>query len=117
MKLLGIRFCTVTNEAEALADFLGSGLGLEAMDMGSSEGFSGAVFPAGDSWIEMWPELEGMPAGIMLQLVVEDADALAEQARARGLEPQGPTEAHGEKIYFIQAPGGLAMSFQSKLES
>ena len=57
-----------------------------------------------------------MPAGIMLQVEVEDADALAAVARAQGLEPKGPVEAHGERIYYLLAPGGLAMTFQSKLD-
>ena len=71
--------------------------------------------PAGDSWIEVWPEGPGMPAGIMLQIVVDDADAWAERARANGLKPQGPTDAHGERIYYLQAPGGLPIAFQSRL--
>ena len=40
-----------------------------------------------------------MPAGIMLQVEVDDADAVAEQARSQGLNPQGPMLAHGERIY------------------
>ncbi len=115
MKLLGIRFCSVSEQAEELAGFLRDGLGLVERDMGISDGFHGAVFPAGDSWIEMWPEGPGMQACTMLQLVVDDADAYAEHARQNGLEPQGPNDMHGERIYFLQAPGGLPMSFQSKL--
>jgi len=120
MKLLGIRFCSVSEDASEFAKFLESGLGLEKTTMDAGEGlddsdFQGAVFPAGDSWIEVWPEVEGMPAGVMLQLVVDDADAFAAHARASGFRAQGPTDAHGERIYFIQAPGGLAMSFQSKM--
>jgi hypothetical protein len=123
MRVLGIRFCSVSSEARQLADFFGSGLGLPttslteepaAADRGGA--FSGAVFPAGDhSWIEIWGEGPGMPAGTMLQIVVDDADALAAQAKANGLQPQGPTDAHGERIYFLQAPGGLAVSFQSRV--
>jgi hypothetical protein len=56
-----------------------------------------------------------MPAGLMLQLVVDDADAIAANARENGVEVQGPMEAHGEKIYFAVAPGGLSISFQEVL--
>ena len=121
MKVLGIRFCTVSAEAEKLAEFLGQGLGLPTADLGSPPDgdalaeFRGAVFPAGESWVEIWPEGPGMPAGVMLQIVVDDADAWAERARAGGLEPQGPTDAHGERIYYLQGPSGLPISFQSKL--
>lgn len=116
MKLLGIRYCAVSELAEELAAFLESGLGLTPRDMGAmSDGFSGAVFPAGDSWIELWPESEGMPAMTMLQLVVDDADAFAAHARSTGLEPKGPMDAHGERIYYLTAPNGLPMSFQSRL--
>lgn len=117
MKFLGIRFCSVTDEAEPLAKFLGQGgLGLpERFMTPASEKFQGAVFPAGDSWIELWQPGPGMPAGIMLQIVVDDADAWAAQAKANGLEPQGPMDAHGERIYFLEGPSGLKMSFQSEL--
>ena len=130
MKLLGIRFCTVTPEAEALARFLGpDGLGLTPRDMSLPEGeslppgvdpdgFLGAVFPMegdGESWVEVWPESGGMPAGTMLQLVVDDADAWAARAKENGLSPMGPTDAHGERIYFVQAPGGMPITFQSKI--
>lgn len=116
MEVLGIRFCSVTDEAEALAGFLGNGLGLPERHMPTdSDSFQGAVFPAGESWIEIWPEGPQMPAGIMLQIVVDDADAWAAQARANGLEPEGPMDAHGERIYFLKAPSGLPVSFQSRL--
>lgn len=116
MKVLGIRFCSVSDEAEKLAGFLRNGLGLPvAPARDEAEAFQGAVFPAGESWIEIWPEAPGMTAGIMLQIVVDDADAWAERARANGLEPHGPTDAHGERIYFLQAPTGLPVTFQSKL--
>jgi hypothetical protein len=116
MQVLGIRFCAVTPEAEALAGFLGKGLGLPEREMGDcGDGFSGAVFPAGSSWIEIWKEGPEMPAGIMLQVVVDDADAFAEHARQSGLDPSGPVDAHGERIYFIEAPSGLQVSFQSQL--
>lgn len=118
MQVLGIRFCTVTPEAEALAGFLDA-LGLGRRDFGeapSTDGFPGAVFAAGDhSWIEAWAPLDGLPEGIMLQIVVDDADAFAARARAGGLDPQGPMDAEGERIYFLTAPSGLAVSVQAKL--
>ena len=116
MKVLGIRFCSVSEESEAMANFLGaSGLGLPARDMGESDGFSCAVFPAGsDSWMEFWPVMDGFDPMIMLQIVVDDADAFAAHARENGLDPKGPTDAHGERIYMLNGPGGLQMSFQSK---
>jgi hypothetical protein len=116
MNVLGIRFCTVSAEAEDIANFLGQGLGLPEKRF-ADEGaqFSGVVFPAGKSWIEVWPVGDGMPAGTMLQVVVDDADAWAENARNNGLEPTGPMDEHGERIYYLNAPGGLPVSFQSKL--
>ena len=118
MKVIGIRFCSVASEAESLASFL-SDLGLPQRDLGTaaSESFPGAVFPAGDSWIEVWKNGPDMPEGVMLQVVVDDADAFAAHARSNGLEPQGPMDAHGERIYFVQAPTGLQMSFQSALDA
>ena len=113
----GSRFCSVSDDAEEVARFLGSGLGLpERKFTEDGAPFSGAVFPAGESWIEVWPEAPGMPAGIMLQIIVDDADAWAENARKNGLEPTGPTDAHGERIYYLNAPGGLPIAFQSKLK-
>ncbi|MDH3439440.1 MAG: hypothetical protein OEM63_01715 [Gammaproteobacteria bacterium] len=118
MEVIGIRFCTVAEEAESLAGFLGA-LGLPQRDMEATEveSFPGAVFPAGNSWIEVWKNGPDMPEGVMLQVVVDDADAYAEHARSNGLEPQGPMDAHGERIYFLRAPTGLQMSVQSVLES
>ncbi len=117
MKVLGIRYCTVSKQAETIANFLGEdGLGLPIRDMGESETFAGAVFPAGDdSWVEIWPEMEGFGAMTMLQVVVDDADAFAEHARQNGLDPKGPMDAHGERIFMLEGPDGLKMSFQSKL--
>lgn len=118
MQVLGIRFCSVTPEAEPLAKFLDA-LGLSRKDLtefGMDPAvFSGAVFPAGESWIETWQQGPGMPAGIMLQIVVDDADAFAAHAKANGLDPQGPMDAHGERICHLQAPSSLQVSFQSKL--
>ena len=83
MSLKAIRFCHVAEASDAagIANVLGDGLGLKQSDLGmSGEGFSGAVFPSADgSWVEVWPAGEGMPAGTMLQLVVDDADAYAEK--------------------------------------
>ena len=93
MKVLGIRFCHVSTEAESLSTFLESGLGLAKKPVETDDGgFMGAIFPAGDSWVEVWNEGPGMPAGTMLQIVVDDADAWAEQVRKNGIEPQGPTD-------------------------
>ena len=41
MKVLGIRFCSVSGEAEKLAVFLRDGLGLPARDMGETAGQTG----------------------------------------------------------------------------
>ena len=116
MEVLGIRYCSVSSTARELAAFLtalGAAERKMAQDAGAGEGFSGAIFPAGTSWVEVWQEGPDMPAGSMLQLVVDDADAFAAHARSNGLSPQGPIDAHGERIYYIEAPGGLQMSFQS----
>lgn len=125
MKVLGIRFCKVAkkDDAEGLAALLGEkGLGLKANDFGGGDGFQGAVFPVdeagakGDgSWIEIWPAGEQMPEMTMLQIVVDDADAWAERAKKNGLDVKGPDDAHGERIYYLEGPGGLPVSFQSKV--
>lgn len=119
MDVLGIRFCAITPEADQLVEFLGLGLGLpcvaKPLKAGDPDSPHGGIFPARGSQVEVWPEGEGMPAGIMLQIEVEDADAVAAHARQQGLEPRGPMVAHGEKIYSILAPSGLVMTFQSKL--
>ncbi|MFG1497951.1 hypothetical protein ABMA57_15070 [Saccharospirillum sp. HFRX-1] len=113
MNVLSLRYCTISPESKALFQFFHAlGLPTES-EMASSD--QGGVFLAGDSWIEVWPEGEGMPAGTMLQLVVDDADAFAAQAKEQGLNPQGPMEAHGERIYFLEGPNGLPVSFQSKV--
>ncbi len=124
MKLLGMRFCSVNDDAEKEIDFFENGLGLkntfkDMQDVEGMEGFFGGIFPTSDgaSWAEIWPSGDEMPAGLMLQLVVDDSDAMAEYAKGRGLEPGGPIDAHGERIYYIKSPSGLNMSFQSKLES
>lgn len=123
MEVLGIRFCSVTPEAASLAAVLDS-LGLPRREMTDADSpgpeagaFSGAVFPAGTGWIEVWPEGPDLPAGILLQIVVDDAAAFAAQAKQNGLDPQGPVDAHGERIYFLQAPSGLPITFQSVLST
>lgn len=120
MKVLAIRFCTVSPEAAALAGFFGA-LGVPQMDLSgilpapADGSFGGAIFTATDSWIEVWPEGPGMPPGTMLQIVVDDAEAFAAHARSNGLAPEGPMDAHGERIFFLKAPGGLSVAFQSAL--
>ncbi len=126
MKVLGIRFCKVAkkDEAEGLANLLGeNGLGLKPNDFGETDGFQGAVFPVDDaaakglgSWIEIWPAGEHMPEMTMLQIVVDDADAFAARAKENGVEVKGPDDAHGERIYYLEGPGGFPMSFQSKVK-
>ena len=124
MKVLGIRFCKVAHadDARALADMLGeNGLGLAPADMGETDGFQGAVFPvdgaaSGEgSWFEIWPAGETMPEMTMLQIVVDDADAWAERAKSNGLNVKGPDDAHGERIYYLEGPGGMPIAFQSKV--
>lgn len=125
MKVLGIRFCKVAarDDAIGLAGLLGEkGLGLSQTDVGSVGEFNGAVFPVGEaapgqgSWIEIWPAGENMPEMTMLQIVVDDADAWAERAKANGVDVKGPDDAHGERIYYLDGPGGLPIAFQSKIE-
>ena len=99
-----------------MAEFFTKGLGLPERPLDAGEGFHGAVIPAGTSWIEIWQRGADMPAGLMLQIVVDDADAVAATARKNGIDVNGPMEAHGEKIYFAVAPGGLSVSFQQVLE-
>lgn len=120
MKLIGIRFCQVADQSEAadLSSIL-TNLGLAERDlgMGGNDTFQGAIFPTNDgaSWVEIWAAGEGFEAGTMLQLIVDDADAFAQHARENGLDPQGPTDAHGERIYYLRGPRAMPISFQSKL--
>ncbi len=125
MKLLGHRLSFVGDDAQALAlSKILLGLGIEPKTIYSKqmleaphlsdEDFSGAVFASDDvNWVEIWSELPGVPKGFMLQLIVDDADAFADHARANGLDPQGPVESHGERIYYLMTPIGLPISFQS----
>lgn len=118
MKLLGIRFCTVSDNSSELIEFF-SKMGLEKMgcdpEADGAETYEGGVFPAGDSWIEVWQSGEGMPAGTMLQLFVDNSAEFAAHAKQNGLDLGEPMDAHGERIYFATAPGGLPISIQSKL--
>ena len=63
MKLLGIRFCAVAEEAVPMAQFFTKGLGLAERDLGGdADTFSGCVIPAADSsWIEIWQKGADMP--------------------------------------------------------
>ncbi|MGA7434857.1 MAG: hypothetical protein WBW44_04470 [Solirubrobacterales bacterium] len=115
MKALSMRVANVVPNSAEVSDFFDS-LGLARKEMPEeADNFEGSIHLIGDSWLETWQSGEQMPAGIMLQIVVDDADACAEQARSRGLEPSGPMDAHGERIYVLTAPGGLNISFQSAL--
>lgn len=116
MKLLGIRFCSVSEQANEDIEFFNQGLGL-TNSFDSNDDFTGGVFSCEDnsSWLEVWQQSEQMPAGIMLQLVVDNADEFAEHAKSKGIEPHGPMDAHGERIYYLHSPSGLNLSFQSKL--
>lgn len=122
MKVKSIRFCQVSEQAEALANFLGH-LGVKedkSLRCTKNDGsFSGAIFPAGDSeersWIEIWPSSEQMPASTMLQIVVDNSDEFAAHAKSNGITLHGPMDDHGERIYFTQGPDGLPISIQSKI--
>ncbi|MBV1911072.1 MAG: hypothetical protein KUG78_17365 [Kangiellaceae bacterium] len=118
MEILGIRFCSVTDDAKAELDFFENKLGL-TNDFTENEGFVGGIYSTEDksSWLECWQSAEQMPKGIMLQLIVADADAFAENAKSNGLQPHGPVDAHGERIYYLKSPSGMNMSFQSKLNN
>ena len=119
MRVLSIRYCSVSPQAEELAEFFRA-LGMQdriSAAGNASTTFSGAVFPAGESWVEVWPQRPQMPPGVMLQIIVDDADEFAEYATSNGLSPQGPMDAHGERIYFLKGPGELQLSFQSAMKS
>ncbi len=116
MKIIGIRFCSVSQKAKDDLDFFENKLGL-TNTLGPHTGFVGGVFPTEDqsSWVECWQASEQMPEGLMLQLVVENSDEFATNVKANGVEAYGPVDAHGERIYYIKTPSGVAMSFQSKI--
>lgn len=115
MRVRCIRYCSVSSQAEELAEFFRA-LGMQdriGAVSGPDSAFSGAVFGAGESGVEVWLQRPHMSAGVMLQIIVDDADAFAEHAASNGLAPQGPIEAHGERIYFLKGPGELQISVQS----
>jgi hypothetical protein len=56
-----------------------------------------------------------MPTGLMLQIVVDNADEWAERPRGNAVKVDGPVSAHGECIHFLNAPGGSAVTLQSRL--
>ena len=121
MKIHSIRFCAITPEADALVEFLGLGLGMSCVEKllikDDPDSAKGGIFHAEDgSWIEVWKDGPQMPAGIMLQVVVENADAMASYAKQNGLSPRGPMVADGEQLYSLVAPGGLVITFQSKIK-
>ncbi len=116
MKALSMRIANVVENSTEISGFFDS-LGLSRMDMPEeAAGFEGSIHFAGESWIETWQTGEQMPIGLMLQIVVDDAEEFAAHARENGLDPQGPMDAHGERIFMLTAPGGLQVSFQSRLE-
>ncbi len=108
MEILGIRFCSVSDSAKADIDFFENKLGIKNTFKSQAD-FQGGIFPTDDqsSWLECWQASEQMPKGTMLQLVVKDADLFASNAKENGLEPYGPMDAHGERIYYLKAPSGL----------
>lgn len=116
MDIIGVRFCTVSDKAKEDMAFFEQQLGLKNT-LEPNEDYPGGVFATTDksSWVECWQASDEMPAGIMLQLIVENADEFAENAKSNGLEPYGPVDAHGERIYYIKTPSGVSMSFQSKI--
>jgi hypothetical protein len=124
MKVLGHRFAHVAepDDAQAFNTMLQS-LGLTPLDLNAILGseaaaFEGAVYETGPdgSMVQIWAAGEQMPAGTMLQIVVDDAEAFADHARSNGLDPQGPFDMHGERVFMLTAPGGMPVSFQSKLK-
>ena len=129
MQVLSMRYCTVEPQAADLLAFFDK-LGLPRKPPATSQGeaaagsaehtagannqdLNGGVFLAGQSWIEVWQESTDMPAGVILQIVVDDAEAFAQIAQTNGLSPHGPVHAHGETIYFLTAPSGLNVTVQS----
>jgi hypothetical protein len=54
-----------------------------------------------------------MPSGVMLQIVVDDADEWAARARENGLDPVGPMDIHNERAYLLRGPGSMPITFQS----
>lgn len=113
MKPTSIRLCQVSAEYPALKDFYVRQLGFDPAPSDHEE--EGVLIEAGGSRLELWPASDAMPAGTMLQITVDDADAWAEQARANGAELHGPFEAHGERMYALTSPDGRPVTVQSTL--
>ncbi|MFD2168054.1 VOC family protein [Thalassotalea euphylliae] len=109
MTVKSIRFCHVTEQSEKFIQLLND-IGVKQKDVDCG---NGAIFDAGESWVEIWQQNDEMPAGTMLQIIVDDINYYAQHAREHGVELQGPFEQHGEKIFFTQSPDGLPISIQS----
>lgn len=110
-----MRFCSTEADCDPMIEFFEK-LGLPALEMpADAAAYPGKIFTAGESWLEFWKEGPGMEKGIMLQIIVDDADAYAKQAKENGLEPQGPMEMHGERVYFFKSPSGMPVSVQAKV--
>ena len=113
MDIKSIRFCEVHGNSSALRETL------KTAGFSPREGVAGGdVFGTlGDSWIELWDQTPDMPAGIMLQIIVEDAQAWADQARERGVEIHGPFDAHGERMFMLGNSTGMQITVQSKIQN
>ncbi|MCB0825768.1 MAG: hypothetical protein KDC26_06225 [Armatimonadetes bacterium] len=114
MKVLGYRFCMTLDEHAPMLDFFDK-LGLKRKELPPeiTDEFPGAIYPAGESWVEIWQAGEQMPAGTMLQIFVDDVHAFVTEGRANGLEMSDPSEMHGEMVSFTTAPNGMFVSVQS----
>lgn len=114
MTIKSIRFCQVNEDNAEMVKFFDD-LGLSKKSDCDSADFPGAVFLAGDNWIEQWQSGDSMPSGTMLQLEVDDAEAYAERLKSSEYQVFGPMEQHGEKMFFVTAPNGLQLSILHKL--
>ena len=115
MKVLSMRFCSTEADCDPTIAFFEK-LGLPTLEMpAEAAAFPGKIFTAGESWLEFWKEGPGMEKGIMLQIIVDDAEAFVKQAKDNGLDAQGPMEMHGERVYFFKTPSGMPVSVNQKL--
>ena len=114
MSVKRIRFCQVNDNNDEMVKFFDA-LGLVRKSDCEPSTVSGAIFEAGDNWLEQWQSSEEMPAGLILQLEVDDADVYASNLQEQGYELYGPMEQHGEKMYFVTAPNGLQLAVLNKL--
>lgn len=111
MEIKGIRFCEVHSQSAPLRDILKT-----AGFSPRSDVSGGDIFPTREnSWIELWDETPGMPAGIMLQILVDDVDIWAAQAKERGLELAGPFDQHNERMFMFSTPTGFQITVQSEI--